>query len=104
MRKIKMVETVETQLDAKVGNLLLSDQVKELRKGIFGVSVIYERTDCDSVLLCRNSGYGIIPIRMLLPHQIYLKTLEEVIRDHPDTREITLIPIRSKEYITLATK
>jgi hypothetical protein len=41
---------------------------------------------------------------MLLPHQIYLKTLEEVIRDHPDTREITLIPIRSKEYIKLAAK
>ena len=104
MRKIRMIETVETQLDAKVGNLLLTDKVRELRKGTFGVSIIYDHVDCDSVLLCRNSGYGLIPMCILLPHQIYLKTIEKVIHDHPDTREITLIPIKSSEHIMLASK
>jgi len=43
------------------------------------------------------------PVRILLPGQVYTKTLEELAKD-PMVKEIVLIPIRSHEYITIATK
>ncbi len=50
--------------------------------------------DSDLVMVCSNEGFGLKPERLLMWHQIYVK-------DWKNTPGLTLIPIRSKEYINL---
>ena len=51
-------------------------------------------SDSDVVIVCSNDGYGLHPERLLLRGQVYMK-------DWKDTPGLTLIPVRSKEYIHL---
>ena len=63
---------------------------------VFGAWVNVDKPkDSDLVMVCSNEGFGLKPERLLLWHQIYIKSWR-------NTPGLTLIPIRSKEYITLS--
>jgi hypothetical protein len=72
--------------------------------------------DCDAIMVLLNSGGGLNagwpkPIGFLrLPHQLYLADLEKLLKDQAKdadiaklyvngTRWITVIPLRSKDYV-----
>jgi hypothetical protein len=64
----------------------------------FGDMLVYDiPDDCDVVLLCEANGTGMVPRRILLPHQVYRKTIEQY------NGEVILIPANSKEYIYVET-
>ena len=64
------------------------------------------RNTYNIVVLCTNNGSGLKPYRLLLPHQIYKKDLQEILAQ--DAREhgraidsIVAIPGHSEDYINL---
>ena len=71
----------------------------------FGISAnLEEPDDADLVIICKNEGGGLIPISIMLPHQLYKKDLSEILREigSPYHGEVLALPVRSKEYITIA--
>ena len=91
-------------VDAAVSYHKLTDQVTGLHKNNFGTVVKFNVPDeCDAVILCANYGGGLKPLTILLTHQIYKEYLEKLLEDRT-IRELVVIPIRSKEYLTIATK
>ena len=102
--KIELTTTNVEQVDAKVGRLHFTEEVTGLNQNQFGTVVKYKMPyGAGSVVLCANYGAGLRTIRLLLPGQVYTKTLEELASD-PMVKEIVLIPVRAHEYITIATK
>lgn len=63
-----------------------------------------EPDNADVVIICKNDGYGLQPLTLLLPHQLYKKDLTEIMRQigAPYRGEIVAIPAKSKEFITIA--
>ena len=59
-----------------------------------------------AVILCRNTGTGLDPFTLCLDHQVYIKKIEATMEDMngASINEIVAIPIRSEEYIKVATK
>jgi hypothetical protein len=58
----------------------------------------------DAVILCYNTGGGLKPISVKLPHQVYIDTLEKIYEKYGKDSysfEITAIPICAKDYITV---
>jgi len=55
--------------------------------------------DCDVVILC-GWNQQIQPRKLLLPHQVYTETVNDVLK-YFDTSEAWVIPARSKDYIKL---
>ncbi len=53
--------------------------------------------DCDLIIVCTNNGGGLVPVRLLLPHQLYREDLKKLV-EQTNAREITIIPARSEEY------
>ncbi len=55
----------------------------------------------DVVILCRlpRPAGGLIPVRLLLRHQIYESTLAEIRLQYPDTHSFVVIPARSDDYV-----
>ena len=56
--------------------------------------------DCNMIILAANSGFGLKPVGVYLPHQVYVETLEKIIKEH-DAREIVAIPFNHKNYISI---
>lgn len=68
---------------------------------VFGKMLKYQiPPDCDMVILCIDL-YRHQPVHVLLPHQVYLKDLSVLVREHPGVRGITIIPCRSGEKLTV---
>jgi len=102
--KIELTTVNIERVDAKVGRLHLTEEATGLSQNNFGTVVKHKMPEgAGAVVLCTNYGGGLKPVRILLPGQVYTKTLEELAKD-PMVKEIVLIPIRSHEYITIATK
>ena len=81
--------------------------VVSFTRTVFGMSANLEvPSDADVVIICKNSGGGLQPITLLLPHQLYRKDLTQIMRDIGGSYhgEVVAIPGRSKEYITVAEK
>lgn len=90
-------------VDATIGYHKLTDQVTGLHKNNFGTVIKFKvPDDCGAVVLCANYGGGLKPLKILLPHQIYKEDLEKLLEDRT-IREVVVIPIRSEEYLTIAT-
>lgn len=53
----------------------------------------------DVVIVCINDGMGLQPVRVLLPHQVYTRTIRDLLREYPATRTITVIPVTASLYI-----
>lgn len=53
------------------------------------------------VVLCCNKGYGLEPIKVLLPHQIYKEDLQKYKKESPDIESFTILPVNHKEYIEI---
>lgn len=51
--------------------------------------------DCDMIIVSKNKGYGLVPVMFLLPHQLYVHTLNEIIKKDPQITSITITPIKS---------
>lgn len=74
----------------------------EIRKSQFGDRYVIDVPgSCDAVVLCTNSGKGMRPFGLCMPHQIYVDKVEKAIEERPDTRWVTVIPVRSFEYIDI---
>lgn len=62
---------------------------------------------CNVVILCTNSGTGLVPRRLVLPHQVYLHTAKALALAHAAEGrgggpvEVVAVPARSCDYITL---
>jgi hypothetical protein len=66
----------------------------------FGKSIrIPMPPDCNVMVVCVNEGYGLMPLRVSLPHQLYESTVKEILAEHPAARWITCIPARSEDYV-----
>ena len=37
--------------------------------------------DCNAIIVCTNDGTGLVPRRLLLPHQLYLKDVNKLLKD-----------------------
>ena len=60
----------------------------------FGDMLIYDiPKDCDVIILCESNNSGMKPRRVLLPHQVYRKTIEEYGND------VVLVPVNCEEYV-----
>lgn len=49
---------------------------------------------CNVVIVCENNGFGLKPLRVCLPHQVYVK-------DVKDIKGLTIIPACSNHYIEM---
>lgn len=102
--KIELTTVNVEQVEAKVGRLHLTKEATGLSQNNFGTVVNYKMPEgAGAVVLCANYGAGLKTVRILLPGQVYTKTLEKLAKD-PMVREIVLIPVRAHEYITIAAK
>ena len=57
---------------------------------------------CQAVVLCYNNGSGLRPYNVSLPHQVYVKTVEKMIAEHPETKFVTVLPVY-RSYVDIAT-
>jgi hypothetical protein len=55
--------------------------------------------ECNVMIVCVNEGYGMKPVRVLLPHQLYVESIRKLIEDYPSARWITCIPANSQHYV-----
>ncbi len=62
--------------------------------------------DADVVILCKNTGKGLEPFALCLPHQVYIKKIDAAMTNMNglSMNDIVAIPARSKEYIKVAEK
>ena len=58
---------------------------------------------CDLVVLAVNDGFGLKPISLCLPHQVYVKDIQKLLKEH-EAKEIVAIPISSDTYISIIGK
>lgn len=56
--------------------------------------------NCDAVVLCVDL-YQHEPLCVLLPHQVYVKRLDEILAHHAGARSFTVIPYRNCEKIEI---
>jgi len=64
-------------------------------KTVFGAMVeIPHQPDQDMVVLCEMSAGGYVPIKLLLPHQVYLERVDK-------TKRYVAMPLRSEEYVEI---
>lgn len=49
----------------------------------------------DSIVVATNN-YGLQPVRVLLPHQLYLETAENLIKTHDSRDGVWVLPVRDK--------
>lgn len=61
-------------------------------------------SDTNVVIVCINRGYGLIPMKVSLPHQLYWQEITDWIQEYPNIKEVTAIPAKSSEYITVWSK
>lgn len=54
----------------------------------------------DIVVLCVDRHQH-VPVTLLLPHQVYLEKLRELLAEYPDARGITLIPCKSSDKVMI---
>ncbi len=53
-------------------------------------------------ILCINKGQGLIPIRLMLPHQVTAEAVEQIITDNPGTQTVIIIPAHNSNYKDVA--
>lgn len=56
--------------------------------------------DCDMIVLAVNKGFGLKPVSVKLPHQVYVKELEKMIKEY-DAHEVVAIPYNHADYISI---
>ena len=62
---------------------------------------IERRSDEDGIITMINRGGGLVPQKLLLPHQFYLRDLLNLINSDMDIDEVVGVPISSKNYCTM---
>jgi len=57
---------------------------------------------CDVVIVCVNDGTGLKPKKLLLPHQVYLRDINKLLKEAGGCyKQVTVVSARSKDYIDL---
>jgi hypothetical protein len=65
----------------------------------FGDIPVYDLPgDCNSLVLAFHDGSTIRPYRVMLPGQVYTKTLEQLLKEHPEAKEFWVIPFNHEDY------
>ncbi|MFW6145438.1 MAG: hypothetical protein ACOC4Y_01435 [bacterium] len=86
-----------------IGNLKITNEASIKDTGAFGKRVDMDIPDwADAVIICYNEGGGLRPFDLCLPHQIYVHKLERKLKQLAVPIKITVIPIRSDDYINIA--
>ena len=72
----------------------------------FGLAADFHMPEgCDIIIVCTNNGYGLQPVDLKLPHQLYKKRIKELENTLDEYYgEIVVIPASSKNYITISEK
>jgi len=74
------------------------------RQTNFGDMLVYDTPEyCTMVILCIDLHQH-VPVRILLPHQIYKKDLLKLLDEHPSARGITIIPVNHEDKIEIDPK
>lgn len=83
--------------------------VSKLTPSIFGperkVADLELPKYCNVIIVCYNQGQGLIPVKVLLPHQLSEEYINEIWKTYVQDAyygEITVIPAKAKHYITIA--
>ena len=84
---------------SKGGEMRIKRLVKR-SKSSFGLSYDID-APYDVVILCVNNGQGLVPVRLLLPGQVYEQTIRKLLNEYPQTKTITVIPAYAKDYIDI---
>lgn len=50
------------------------------------------------IIICVNSNYGLEPVSLCMPHQLYKEKIEQILKDHPGTKTVTIIPANNLDY------
>lgn len=67
--------------------------LREWGEGSFGAWFKLDSSvKCDLVVLCRNNGFGLRPIRVSLSHQVYKKDILADYKENPDTLWYSILP------------
>jgi hypothetical protein len=59
------------------------------------------KTEHSAMIVMANDGYGLKPLSVLLPHQLYLKDIKEMLKIH---NQIWVVPVDSAKYQKVAEK
>lgn len=62
-------------------------------------AIINAPKTCNMMVVCTNSGHGLIPWRLKLLHQLYESDLADILKERPDTQSIVCIPAKCEEYV-----
>jgi hypothetical protein len=57
-------------------------------------------TDCNVVVLAVNCGSGLLPVKLLLPHQVYVTVVEDLVKKY-NAHEVVAMPVNSNEYVSI---
>lgn len=92
---VKKIDVIDS-----IGDLKFTNKVKKIEKTYFGDLVFFDLPDwADCVIICYNK-YGLVPVQLCLPHQVYLKKLINIQEEYKPN-SITIIPVKSDSYINI---
>jgi hypothetical protein len=77
----------------------LAGLLVKLTETHFGPMLRVPVGECDVMVVCVNEGHGLIPVRLLLPHQLYAENIRDLLKKYPDCNEILCVPAKSKHYV-----
>ncbi len=67
----------------------------------FGDMCVFDMPDdCNIVILAVNKGFGLRPVSLCLPGQVYVETIQKLLEEH-QAKEIVAIPASSDNYISI---
>lgn len=75
----------------------------EIKPSHFGDYLEFDMPEgATCVILCGWNNTGLKPFSIRLTHQIYIHTLEEYQKEHPENMGFYIVPVRNEEYLQVA--
>lgn len=71
-------------------------------KTVFGMQInIDSKITSELMLVCTNNGGGWKPRKVILPHQLYTKSIDEWRKEDQSITEVACFPLKSNSYVTV---
>lgn len=58
-------------------------------------------SDCSTILVCADTIGGHKPLKILLPHQLYVETVRKIVAEH-GVKTVTIMPYRNIDKYQIA--
>lgn len=89
----KMTKTIKLSDDIQIRKTTAGDWLN-LREVI--------PPETTAIILFRNDGTGLKPIGLLLPHQVVLQDLQNILGMYYTTKEFSILPVDTKNLVIIA--